>query len=116
MPISLRLPVDVETQIAGFGARLGLSKSAVIVRSIQEFLATHAQPTSLQIYEEAMRGSQDTPESTRRDQQIEAAEQRPHKLQIRATIRRKHAQQSEHAAKVPPKPKPKSAPRAGRPE
>ena len=55
MPISLRLPVETESMIADFGARNGLSKTAVIVRSIQEFLATHAQPSSLQIYEQAMR-------------------------------------------------------------
>ncbi len=58
MPISLRLPVEVEKQIAGYSARHGVSKSAVIVRSISEFLANHAQPSSFQIYEEAMREAQ----------------------------------------------------------
>ena len=105
MPISLRLPADVETQIAGFAARLGLSKSAVIVRSIQEFLARHAQPSSLQIYEEAMRGTQDAPGRARSDEKCEAAEQRPHKLQARTAIRRKHAQRSERALQVQPKPR-----------
>ena len=93
MPISLRLPADVETQIASFGARLGLSKSAVIVRSIQEFLATHAHPTSLQIYEEAMRNAQDG----NHDAERETAEQRPHKRQARTAIARKHAQRSKAA-------------------
>ncbi len=41
MPMSLRLPADIETQIASFAARTGLTKSAVIVRSIQSFLAQH---------------------------------------------------------------------------
>ncbi len=49
MPISLRLPPDIETRIAGFGSRAGLTKSAVIVRSIEEFLARHAQPSSQRI-------------------------------------------------------------------
>ena len=96
MPISLRLPADVETQIASFGARLGISKSAVIVRSIQEFLATHSHPTSFQIYEEVMRNAQDGKNVTRR----ETAEQRPHKLQVRTAIARKHAQRSKAAAQA----------------
>ena len=105
MPISLRLPADLETQIAGFSARLGLSKSAVIVRSIQEFLAKHAQPSSLQIYEEAMRGTLDAPGPAKSDENSGAAEQRPHKLQARAAIRRKHAQRSERAVQAQPKPR-----------
>ena len=105
MPISLRLPADVETQIAGFSARLGLSKSALIVRSIQEFLANHAQPSSLQIYEEAMRGTQDAPGRAKSDEKSETAEQRPHKLQARAAIRSKHAQRSERAVQAQPKPR-----------
>jgi hypothetical protein len=96
MPISLRLPADVETQIAGFSARQGVSKSAVIVRSIQEFLAKHAQPTSFEIYQEAMREAEDL----RKDAKREAAEQRPHKLQVREAIRRKHAERSERAVKA----------------
>ena len=58
MPISLRLPVTLETQIAGFGLRAGISKTAVVVRSIQEFLAKNVQPTSRQLYEDAMREAQ----------------------------------------------------------
>lgn len=105
MPISLRLPADIETQIAGFSARLGLSKSAVIVRSLQEFLARHAQPSSLQIYEEAMGATQDAPGLAKSDEKNEAAEQRPHKLQARAAIRRKHAQRSERAVQAQSKPR-----------
>ncbi len=96
MPISLRLPADIEDQIAGFSARQGLSKSAVIVRSIHEFLARNAQPTSLQIYEEAMREGGD--ES--RDAKREAAEQRPHKILVRDAIRQKHAVRSARATKT----------------
>lgn len=96
MPISLRLPEDLETQIAGFGARRGISKSAVIVRSIHEFLAKHAQPTSLQVYEEAMRQAEGQPEDAKR----EALEQRPLKLAARKAIRRKHAERSKLASQA----------------
>ncbi|MSQ72174.1 MAG: hypothetical protein EXR27_12905 [Betaproteobacteria bacterium] len=99
MPISLRLPADIETQIAGYGARLGLTKSAVIVRSIQEFLARHAQPSSLQIYEDAMRDATPGLDNAAR----ETSERRPHKLKLRAALRRKHARRSERAARAPTK-------------
>jgi hypothetical protein len=105
MPISLRLPKDLESQIAGFATRLDLSKTAVIVRSIQEFLAKHGQPSSLQIYEDAMRGAQDLPAQAKSDREIEAAEQRPHKLQVRAAIRRKHARRAEASTPAPGRPK-----------
>lgn len=93
MPISLRLPEDLEMQIAGFGARQGMSKSAVIVRSIHEFLAKHARPSSLQIYEEVMREAEGQRDAAERD----ALEQRPLKLAVRKAIRRKHAQRSKLA-------------------
>ena len=98
-PISLRLPSDIDAQITGFGARQGLTKSAVIVRSIQEFLARNAQPTSLQIYQDAMRGAPNA--AVQRENQHErddafraAAEVRPHKLQVRQVIRSKHAKRA----------------------
>ena len=108
MPISLRLPSEIESQVAGFSARSGLSKSALIVRSIREFLARHAQPTSLQIFEEAMRDSRGGQGDARR----EAAERRPHKLKLRAAIHRKHVRRSERAAKVLAKRRPGAATRA----
>ncbi len=96
MPISLRLPAEIEDQIAGFSARQGLSKSAVIVRSIHEFLARNAQPSSLQIYEEAMRaGKDDNHDATR-----EAAERRPHKILLRDAIRQKHVERSARATQA----------------
>jgi hypothetical protein len=98
MPISLRLPVDVETQIAGFGARQGLTKSAVIVRSIQEYLAKHAQPSSFEIYEDVMQGTAGN--TVQKDALREAAEQRPLKQQVRDAIRRKHAERSKRAAQA----------------
>ena len=100
MPISLRLPTDIENQIAGFSARQGLSKSAVIVRSIHEFLARNAQPSSLQIYEEAMRVGADASNNAKSDAKREAAEKRPRKILVRDAIRKKHAVRSASASKT----------------
>ena len=101
MPISLRLPADIEAQITGYGARAGLTKSAVIVRSIQEFLAHHAEPTSAQIYEDAMRqaGAQDANNDDDADDNTTAAplEQSPLKQQARQAIRNKHLERSQRA-------------------
>ncbi|MEO6625426.1 MAG: hypothetical protein ABIN37_11420 [Burkholderiaceae bacterium] len=100
MPISLRLPDKIESEIAGFGARHGLSKSAVIVRSIQEFLARNAQPTSAQIYDEVMRDALNPAQRAAQDDEWrEAAESRPHKLQARAAIGQKHALRSARSVK-----------------
>jgi gamma-glutamylcysteine synthetase len=99
MPISLRLPTDIENQIAGFSARQGISKSAVIVRSIHEFLNRNAQPSSLQIYEEVMRDGANNSSDAASDAQREAAEQRPLKIRMREVIRQKHGERSASAAK-----------------
>jgi hypothetical protein len=96
MPISLRLPTDIEDQIAGFSARQGISKSAVIVRSIHEFLKRNTQPSSFQIYEEVMGNRVDVS----RDAKREAVEQRPHKILVRDAIRQKHAERSARATKT----------------
>ena len=102
MPISLRLPSEIEDQIAGFSARQGISKSAVIVRSIHEFLNRNAQPSSLQIYEEVMRDgadkSGDAKKTAKSDAKRETAEQRPHKIMVRDAIRQKHAMRSGRAS------------------
>ena len=100
MLISLRLPTEIEEQIAGFSARQGLSKSAVIVRSIHEFLARNAQPSSLQIYQEVIHEGADESSNAKSDAKREAAEQRPHKILVRDAIRRKHAVSSASATKT----------------
>ncbi len=100
MPISLRLPVEVEKQIAGYSARHGVSKSAVIVRSISEFLANHAQPSSFQIYEEAMREAQVESSAGKSDLKREAAGRRPRKIKVREAIRGKHALRSKRATQT----------------
>jgi predicted transcriptional regulator len=104
MPISLRLPADIETRIAGFGSRTGLSKSAVIVRSIQEFLARNAAPSSLQIYESAIRnakqGDNVTVGRVKTTSASEKSEPRSTKLALRQTLRNKHAERSQRATKA----------------
>lgn len=100
MPISLRLPKDIEDQIAGYSARQGVSKSSVIVRSIHEFLNRNAQPSSLQIYEEVMAGGVDKSGAAKSDAKREAAEKRPHKMLVRDAIRQRHAERSASATKT----------------
>ena len=105
MATSLRLPADIETRIAGYGSRLGLTKSAVIVRSIEEFLARHAEPSSLHIYEEAMRnaayqhdGRRANPRDDGEANALKAEMSRsPSKQQVLRSIRVKHAQRSARA-------------------
>ena len=100
MPISLRLPADIEDQIAGYSARQGISKSAVIIRSIHEFLNRNAQPSSLQIYEEVMAGGANKSSDVASDAKREAAEQRPLKIRMREVIRKKHTERSASSAKT----------------
>ena len=101
MPISLRLPAEIEARIAGFGARQGLSKSAVIVRSIQEFLVRHTQPSSFQVYNDVMQAGGTTDAETRKsDARREAAEQRALKLASHEAMRRKHAARSARASRA----------------
>lgn len=106
MPISVRLPTDIETRLAGFGSRTGLSKSAVIVRSIQEFLARNAAPSSLQIYESAIRDAEQvtkrqlgavTLDRSKATSVGEKSGQRSSKLALRQTLRNKHAERSQRA-------------------
>lgn len=100
MPISLRLPTDIEDQIARYGSRTGLTKSAVIVRSIQEFLTRHAAPSSLQIYEEVMQQADDGGGDAQFDLLRDGLAQRPLKLQVRQAIQSKHAERSERATRA----------------
>ena len=97
MPISIRLPADIEAQVAGFGSRTGLTKSAVIVRSIQEFLARNAAPSSLQIYEQVML---ETPDATDSDALRAGLELRPVKLAAREALQKEHAERSERALRA----------------
>lgn len=96
MALSLRLPLPIEAQIAGLSARAGISKSALIVRSIEEYLNRHAQPSAFELYEEVMR------ESARKTSAISAnaasADARPHKQAVRAAVRAKQAQRVAVAA------------------
>jgi hypothetical protein len=87
MPISLRLPVELEAQLAGLSARQKVSKSALIVRSIKAFLIQHTTPSSQEIYEQAMRSIIAIDDNKNRP-----LEQRRHKLAIREAVLRKAAQ------------------------
>jgi len=49
MPLSLRLRPDLEQRIAEYCARTGMSKSAVIVRGVREFLDAQASPTPYEL-------------------------------------------------------------------
>jgi hypothetical protein len=87
MPISLRLPAELEAQLAGLSARQKVSKSALIVRSIKAFLLQHTTPSSQEIYEQAMHNI-----STMDDNKDRPMEQRAHKLAVREAVLRKAAQ------------------------
>jgi predicted DNA-binding protein len=99
MPISLRLPAEVESQIANYSARLGLSKSAVIVRSIEEFLAENAQPSAYQLYLDAMEAAQTT---TAQSVKAKTPPEAPagHKLAIQKALQRKHKDRSARATQA----------------
>ena len=95
MPVSLRLPLKVEQQIAEYAVRQGLTKSAVIVRSIETFLAAHAQPNAYQLYLDAMQEARPALQRRRA-----AGEARSHKLAIQKAVRKKHAQRSARATQA----------------
>ena len=99
MPLSLRLPADIESDIAAFSARHKTSKSAVIVRSIREFLAAHAQPSSQQIYTEEMQAAakRANPAGIASAARIE---KRPHKILFAQLMREKHARRTGQASKA----------------
>ena len=98
MPISLRLPLRVEEQIAEYSVRQGISKSAVIVRSIETFLAEHAQPNAYQLYLDAMQQTVTQPASGA--QKAAAGATRPHKLAIKQAVQKKHAGRSARATRA----------------
>jgi predicted DNA-binding protein len=94
MPMSLRLPLPVEAQIMGLSLRSGLSKSALIVKSIEEYLSRHAQPSAYDIYQEVMQ------ESAGKAGAAHAPEQRAHKRAVRDAVRAKQAMRSSAASKA----------------
>ena len=104
MPISLRLPTNVESQIASYSARLGLSKSAVFVRSIEEFLAKNAQPSAYQLYLDAMASTQTTAIPS-----VEGKALGGHKLAAQKALQRKHKERSGRAAQALQSATPKAA-------
>jgi hypothetical protein len=94
MPISLRLPNDMEEQLAGLSVRQKTSKSALIVRSITEFLQRQNTPSSQEIYEHAVRAASSVRVSVERQ-----PEARPQKLAVRDAVLRKAAQRRKTSGK-----------------
>ncbi len=94
MPVSLRLPMPVEAQIMSLSVRSGISKSALIVRSIEEYLSRHAQPSAYEIYEEVMQASTSKAGAER------APELRAHKLALRDAVQAKQSARSATASKA----------------
>ena len=97
-PPRFACPQTLKPGLQGLARAPGLSKSAVIVRSIQEFLARNATPSSFQIYEEAMGDAKNARGDIKTDLAREASEQRPTKLATRQVLRNKHAERSQRAA------------------
>jgi hypothetical protein len=105
MALSLRLPVALESEIVAHSVRTGSSKSAVILRSIEAYLRSNAQPSAFALYEAEMQSVSE----------VEAAaatpDPRAHKQAIVSAVRQKHAQRSARArqAAVAPSPSRKKA-------
>ena len=95
MPVSLRLPPDIESKISEYAARQGLTKSAVILRSVREFLSRNAMPSAYQIYQDVMERSAASPLPDRT-----AQESRPHKIAFRQAMQIKHAGRSARASRA----------------
>ena len=95
MPVSLRLTPDVEDQITDYATRQGLTKSAVIIRSVHEFLARNAKPSAYQIYLDIMQEGDASPRV-----ETGAQEACPHKIAFRQAIERKHAGRSASAGRA----------------
>jgi predicted DNA-binding protein len=97
MAISLRLPLDIESQLVSFSARQGVSKSALVVRSIQEFLARNAQPSAYDLYLDALKTADDAAST---DARRDAMPVRSSKLAARTAMQAKHAERSARATRA----------------
>ena len=102
MPVSLRLSPPLEAQIMDYALRTGLNKTAVIVKSVQEFLERNAQPSAPEIYRAVMREAalEDQAAAQAAAAARDALETRPHKIKAREAARRKHAERSERAIRA----------------
>jgi hypothetical protein len=86
MPLSLRLPHGLEAELAGYSARAGLSKSAIILRSVEEFMARHAQPSAHELYLRAVQRTASEPKAE--------IDPRPRKQAFRTAVKAKHAKRA----------------------
>jgi predicted DNA-binding protein len=90
MPISLRLPNEIETELARASAALGITKTALIHRGIEAYLRDHALPTAHDLYlrtQPSASATRDTP-----------IEQREHKQRFREAMHKKQAQRKARSA------------------
>jgi predicted DNA-binding protein len=90
MPISLRLPNEIETALARASAALGITKTALIHRGIEAYLRDHALPTAHDLYLRTQPNA-----GVARDMPIE---QREHKQRFREAMRKKQTQRKVRAA------------------
>lgn len=90
MPLSLRLPVPLEMQIAQLAAHRGTSKTALIIQSVEQLLQREAVPTAHDLYAQVM--SLPEQESVAESQAaLRPMETRQRKLDVRDAVRAKHA-------------------------
>lgn len=93
MPLSLRLPSDVEQMLLAYSAREGISKSAVIVQSIRDFFEKQKpQPTAYELYLEVMAESAARQAANpTKDWHYLDKETRPHKIAFHQAMQAKQA-------------------------
>jgi replicative DNA helicase len=98
MPISLRLPHPLEAELIGLSARAGVSKSALIVRSIEEFMARHGKPSAHELYLQTL------PRSSEAASPAQPLDARPHKQAFRSTMQAKQQQRRLRSGSAPHQP------------
>jgi hypothetical protein len=93
MALSLRLPSDIEQMIVAYSASEGISKSAVIMKSIRDFFERQKpQPTAYDIYLQVMAESKaEQAKNCKEDWYQIDKETRPHKIAIHKAMQAKHA-------------------------
>ena len=111
MPLSLRLPQSVEDELSEMSVRLGVTKTAVVMQSIREFLKLHARPSAQQIYSEIMAELDHREKLTKQlptsdvNRKLERTSKvpRPHKVRVREAIAKAHLVQRSRTTVEPRK-------------
>jgi hypothetical protein len=97
MPISLRLPLNLETEVAERCEREGVSKTALVVRSIEDYLQRTRAPSAFELFEQAMSAA-DVALAQRDAELARVRAARPHKRAVVAAIQAKRASRAGRAA------------------